>query len=100
MRPIPPVLKPIKEEEPKFISICNQGESLVELKKTKQGFALLIKEEITPPAEIHEKIKSFLGKFKEVVHDELLKCNTLPHRVQKCYCNIYTSSIIPVHIHF
>jgi len=35
MRPIPPAPKLTKEEEPKFISICNRGESLVGSKKTK-----------------------------------------------------------------
>jgi len=47
-----------------------RGESSVGSMETKQGFALLVKEEVIPPAEIHEKMKSLLGEFKEKVHDE------------------------------
>jgi len=35
MRAIPPPPKPTEEEKPEFISICKQGEFLVELKETK-----------------------------------------------------------------
>jgi len=35
MKPIPPPLKQTKEEKPKVISICNQGEFLAESKETK-----------------------------------------------------------------
>jgi len=45
----------------------------VESKETKQGFALVIKEEVSPLAEISEKMKPLLEEFKGVVHDELLK---------------------------
>ena len=47
--------RPTKEEEPKFISICNRDESSVDSKEAKQGSALLVKEEAIPLAEIHEK---------------------------------------------
>ena len=73
MRPIPPVPKPIQKEEPKFIFICNRGESLVDSKETKQGFALLVKEEVNPPTEIDEKMKLLFGEFKEAVGGKLLK---------------------------
>jgi len=36
-----------------------------------KGFALLVKEEITPPAQIPEKMRSLLEEFKGIVHDEL-----------------------------
>jgi len=36
MRLIPLVPRPVQEEKPKFISICNRGEFLVESKETKQ----------------------------------------------------------------
>jgi len=35
MRPIPHIPEATKEKEPKFISICNRGEFLVESKETK-----------------------------------------------------------------
>ena len=73
MRPISLTQKPTKEEEPKFISICNRGESSVDSKETKQGLTLLVKEEVTPHAEIHEKMKPLLREFKEIVHDKLLE---------------------------
>jgi len=43
MKPIPHVPKLAKEEKPKFISICNRGEFLVESKEAKQMFALVVK---------------------------------------------------------
>ena len=33
----------------------------------------MVKEEVTPPAEIPEKMRLLLEKFKGVVHNELLK---------------------------
>ena len=48
IRSIPPAPKPIKEEELKFIFICNRCDSLVGSKKIKQGFALLVKKIATP----------------------------------------------------
>ena len=46
MRPIPPILKSTKENEPKLISMYNQGEFLVKSKETKQSFSLVVKEEV------------------------------------------------------
>ena len=40
-------LRPINEKEPKFISICNRGEFLVESKESKQRFVLLVKKKVT-----------------------------------------------------
>ena len=50
---------------------CNQGEFLVESKETKQKFTLVVKEEVTTPAEILKKMRPLLEEFKGVVHDEL-----------------------------
>ena len=44
MKLIEPIPRSIKEEKPKFISICNQDEFFVESKETKQSFALMVKE--------------------------------------------------------
>ena len=63
MKPIPPPLKPTKEKKPKFISICNRGEILVEFKETKQRFAWVVKEEIGPAIEVPEKMKPMLEEF-------------------------------------
>ena len=71
MKPIPPLPKPSKGEEPKFISICNRGEFLVESKKTKQQFALIVKEEVNLAIEVSEKMKPMLEEFQRIVHDEL-----------------------------
>ena len=71
MRPIPPTSKSIKEKESKFIFICNRGEFLVKSKETKKRFSLVIKEEVTLPPEIPEKMRPLLEEFKGVVHDEL-----------------------------
>ena len=57
MKPIPPLLRPAKEEKPKFIFICNQSEFLMESKETKQRFALIIKEE---SIEVPENMKLML----------------------------------------
>jgi len=57
MKPSPLIPKPIKEKEPKLISICHQDEFCVELKETKKSFALVVKEEVVPSTEISEKIK-------------------------------------------
>ena len=73
MRPIPPPPKPTKEEEPKFISICNRGKSSVDSNKTNQGYALLVKEEATSSVEIHKKMKPSLEGCNGVVHDKLRK---------------------------
>jgi len=45
----------------------------VDSKEIKQGFDLLVKEELTLPAEIHEKVGPSLEDFDEVEHDKLLK---------------------------
>ena len=72
MRSILPAPKPAEEEEkPKFIFICNRGEFLVESKETKQWVYLLVKEEVTPPTKVLEKIKSLLEESKSVIHDEI-----------------------------
>ena len=71
MKPIPPTPKPAKEEKPKFISICNRGEFLVESKETKQIFTLVIKEEVIPSIEDPEKLKPRLGEFEWIVHEEI-----------------------------
>ena len=70
MKPIPPPPKPTKGEEPKFISICNRGEFLVESKETKQRFALVVKE-VGPTIEVSEKMKLMLKEFQRIVYDEL-----------------------------
>jgi len=64
------LLLPTNEKEPKFISICNRGEFLMESKETKQRFSLAIKE-VTQTARIPDKMKPLLEEFKGVVHDEL-----------------------------
>jgi len=43
----------------------------VESKETKQNFALVVKELVTPPTEIPKKMRSLLKEFKRVMHDEL-----------------------------
>jgi len=50
---------------------CNRGKFFVESKETKQKFALVVKEEVTPPAEIPKKMRPLLEEFKGVMHDEL-----------------------------
>ena len=71
MKLIPPPPKPTEGEEPRFISICNRGEFLVESKETKQLFALVIKEEVGQAIDVPEK-KLMLEEFQRIVHDELL----------------------------
>ena len=71
MKPIPPPLNPTKEETPKFISICNRAEFLMESKETKQQFALAVKEKIGPAIEVPEKMKPTLEEFQRIVCDEL-----------------------------
>jgi len=66
MKPIPPVPRPAKEEKPKFITICNRGEFLVESKETKQIFALVVKEKVGPSIEVFEKMKLMLVESKEL----------------------------------
>ena len=68
MKPIPPPPKPTKEEKPKFISICNRDEFLVDSKETKEQFALLVKEEVVPSMKIPGKLKLILREFKRIVH--------------------------------
>ena len=41
----------------------------MKLKETKWGFALIIKEKVSPTVEISEKMKPLLELFKEVMHD-------------------------------
>jgi len=60
MKPIPPLQKQTKGEEPKFISICYRGEFLIESKDTKQQFALVVKEEVSPAIEVPKKMKPML----------------------------------------
>jgi len=57
MKSIPPTPKPTKEEAPKFITTCNQGEFFEESKETKESFALVVKEEVVSSTEIFEEIK-------------------------------------------
>ena len=84
MKPIPPPLKPTKEEKPNFISICNRGEFLVESKETKQRFALVVKE-VNPAIEVPEKMKPMLEEFQRIVHnelpDELLPIRDIQHHI-------------------
>jgi len=51
--------------------MCNRGEFFVESKETKQGVALLVKEEVTRPTEVSERVKSLVEESKRVVHNEL-----------------------------
>ena len=71
MRPIPPTPKSTKERESKFASMCNRDEFFVESKETKNGVALLVKKEITPPARVSEKVEPLLEDSKGIVNDEL-----------------------------
>ena len=73
MRLIPYTPKFTKEKEPKFTSICKRGKFLLESEETKQIFALVVKKEVTPLAEIPEKMRPLLEEFKWVIHDELPK---------------------------
>jgi len=57
MRPISPTPKSTKEKESKFVSMCNGGEFFMKSKETKQGVALLVKGEVTPPAKVSEKME-------------------------------------------
>ena len=79
MKPIPPAPKPTKEEEPKFISICNRDESSVKSKETKQSFALVVKEEVSLTTEISEEIDQSL---EESCNNEEFACNCLPPCLQ------------------
>jgi len=71
MKPIPRPSKLTKGEDSKFISTYNRGEFLVESKKTKQRFVLIVKEEVGPVIEVPEKMKPMLEELKRIVHDEL-----------------------------
>jgi len=51
--------------------MCNRGKFFIKLQETKQGVTLLVKEEVTPSAEVSENVKSLLEESKGVVHDEL-----------------------------
>ena len=51
--------------------MCNRDEFFVESKETKQGVTLLVKEEVTLPAEVSEKGDPLLEESKKVIHDEL-----------------------------
>jgi len=65
MKPVPPSPKPTKEEKPKFIFICNQGEFFMESKETKQCFAPMVKEEVVSSIEIFEEMKlKYVGEPK------------------------------------
>ena len=44
---------------------------MIESKETKQRFALVVKEEVTPPVEMPKKMRPLFEEFKGVVHDEL-----------------------------
>jgi len=68
MKSIPPPPKLTKDEEPKFISICNQDEFFVESKETKQRFSLVVKKEVGLTIEVPEKMKPMLEKFQRIVH--------------------------------
>jgi len=69
MRPIPPAPKAIKEEEPRFASIYNQGEFFVEPKEVKEGIVL---EEISPIVEVLREVDKSLEEFKEIIHDKFV----------------------------
>ena len=82
MKPTPPISSP-KEEKPKFISICNRGEFLVESMKTNQSLALSVNKKVTSPAEISEKIEPSSEEYKGVVHDKLLKILSSMRDIQR-----------------
>ena len=43
----------------------------MESKETKQRFALVVKEEISPAIEVLEKMEPMPKEFQRIVHDEL-----------------------------
>jgi len=47
------------------------------LKGNKEGSALLVKEEVIPSAEIHEKMKPSLERCSGVMHDKLLEISVI-----------------------
>ena len=53
--------------------MCNRGDFFVESKETKQGVALLVKEEVTLPAEVSQNVEPLLKESKGVVQDKLLE---------------------------
>ena len=59
-----------KEEKPKFILICNQGELFMKSKEIKQCIVL---EGVSPTAEILKKIESSLEEYKELFMVRLRK---------------------------
>jgi len=67
-------VKPIWEQgeaSKEFLSVCNSGEFLIESKETKQRFAMVIKEEVTPSVDIPTKLQPLLEKCKEISVDKL-----------------------------
>ena len=85
MKPTLPIPSP-KEEKLKFIFICNRGESFVELKEIKQNLAF---KEVSPTAEVLEKIEPLLKKYKGVVRDKFFKI--LPHERYSASRYVYSS---------
>jgi len=73
MKPIPPIQEPTEEEKAKFISICNQGEFIMESEETKQNLTLVDKEEVSPTAEVLDEIGQSLEAYKGVVYDKILE---------------------------
>jgi hypothetical protein len=71
MKPTPPIPKPTKEEEPKFLSMCTHRVFLTESKETKEKFALVIKEEVMPPSDIPEEMTPLLEEFRKIMSDDL-----------------------------
>ena len=84
MKLIPPIPKSTEEEKPKFIFICNQDEFLVESKEIKKSPALVVKE-VSPTAEIFEKIEPSLEESKELCTTNFRKnyppMRDIPHHI-------------------
>jgi len=72
MKPTPPVPNLTTVNESKLISICNWGKFLMKSKEPKQNFALVVKEEITPFAEISKEITPLLEGFKPPWHQRCI----------------------------
>jgi len=69
MKPMSLIHSP-KEERPKLMPICNQGEFFMEPKEIKQSLVL---EEVFPTAEVFEELDKSLKKYKRVGHDKLFE---------------------------
>jgi len=63
MKPIPPVLKPTKEEKPKSYPYATEASSWWNQKR-QQRFALMIKEKVASSIEVPEKMKPMWRSLK------------------------------------